>query len=312
MDKYILTVLEECKGMRLDSYICLQLKDITRSHAANLILDGMVKKDGKSLIKSYKVTPGDEIEVTIPEPAETELVAQDIPLDIVYEDNSLLVINKPQGMVVHPAAGNYSGTLVNALLCHCEGNLSGINGVLRPGIVHRLDKDTSGLLMVAKNNKAHLSLSNQLKDRSLKRVYLALAHGKIKSDSGIIEAPIGRSSKDRKKMAVTKKNSRNAITQYRVIERFDKYSLVECSLKTGRTHQIRVHLSNIGHSIVADKTYGNKNDKFGLKGQLLHAYKIRFIHPDTQKEMEFTAPLPDYFKQVLKKLNSDFLSEIDN
>ncbi len=301
-DVFYLTVTEDLAGERLDLYLSKEVSEISRSRAASLIEDGFVKlKNGKA-DKKYKVKAGEEIELTLPEPEPLEVVSEDIKLDIVYEDDYLLVINKEQGMVVHPAVGNFSGTLVNALMHHCADTLSGINGVLRPGIVHRIDKDTSGLIIVAKNDEAHKFLSEQLKDRSLSRVYWALLNGNLKEDTGRINQPIGRSDKDRKKMCVTKKNSRDAQTDFTVLERYGRYTLTECRLKTGRTHQIRVHMAHIGHSVVGDKTYGIKKEAFKLQGQLLHAKKIKFIHPKTREEMEFEVPLPDYFEEVLTKL----------
>lgn len=299
---YNLTVEKEQVGMRLDAFLAQQLDGISRSHGVKLIEAGLVTLGGQVLNKKYALRAFDEIDVEIPEPVETEIAAEDIPLDIVYEDDQLLVIHKPQGMVVHPGAGNYSGTLVNALLHYCKGKLSGIGGVLRPGIVHRIDKDTSGLLVVAKTDTAHNFLSAQLKDRSLSREYYAIVNGNIKEDTMQINLPIGRSPADRKKMCVTNKNAREAITDVRVLERYGKFTLVACKLHTGRTHQIRVHMAYIGHSIVGDKTYGIKKEQFKLDGQLLHAKKICFIHPTLQKPMAFEVPLPSYFTDTLDKI----------
>lgn len=288
---------------RIDKFLADKLTDFTRSRIKNLTLGGNVSVNGISVTKAnYKLKPGDEICINLPEAEETEIIAENIPLDIVYEDDDMLVVNKMQGMVVHPAAGNYSGTLVNALLWHCGSSLSGINGEKRPGILHRIDKDTSGLLLVAKNDKAHNFLSEQIKAHSLTRAYKALVHGNIKSDTGRIDAPIGRHPSDRKKMTVTYNNSRDAVTNYNVLERFGKYTFAECILETGRTHQIRVHMSKNGHPIVGDKTYGVKKEEFNLKGQLLHAYKVGFIHPSSREYMEFTSELPDYYIKVLKTL----------
>ena len=301
-DKTVI-VVSDGEGGRLDKFLAEKLPDITRSHIKKLITeDAAVKVNQKNVKANQKVKPGDVIECTVPEAEEIEAVPEDIPLDIVYEDDCMLVVNKPQGMVVHPAPGNYTGTLVNALLYHCGSELSGINGKKRPGILHRIDKDTSGLLMVAKTDSAHRALSEQIKEHSLTRAYIALVHGNIKRDAGRIDAPIGRHPTDRKKMTITEKNSREAVTDYRVLDRFLKYTLVECVLKTGRTHQIRVHMSKNGHPIVGDKTYGVKKEEFSLKGQLLHAYKIGFIHPETKKYMEFLSESPEYFKNVLKSL----------
>ena len=289
---------------RCDKYIAENVENISRSYVKNLFDEGKVTVNSKVKSASYKLKIGDVIEFEVPEPEEIEAKAEDIKLDVVYEDDELLVINKPRGMVVHPAPGNSSGTLVNAVLYHCEGNLSGINGQLRPGIVHRIDKDTTGLLVVAKTNDAHLFLSDQLGDRSLSREYYALVHGNIKEDEGRIDAPIARSENDRKKMTVTYKNSREAITDYFVEERFGQYTLVRCKLKTGRTHQIRVHMKHIGHPIVGDKTYGVKKEEFNLIGQLLHAGKIGFIHPLTKEKVYFSAPLPEDFERVLNLLRT--------
>lgn len=287
---------------RIDKFLSENLNDVTRSRIKKLIEDGNVSVSGDTVKPNYRLRQGDIIRVVIPEPEEIKTEAEDIPLDIVYEDSDMLVVNKPQGMVVHPAAGNYSGTLVNALLWHCGDTLSGINGEKRPGILHRIDKDTSGLLLVAKNDKAHLFLSEQIKEHSLTRAYKALVHGNIRSDKGRIDAPIGRHPTDRKKMTITYNHSREAVTNYRVLERFGRYTYVECVLETGRTHQIRVHMSGNGHPIVGDKTYGVKKEEFTLSGQLLHAYKVGFVHPSTHEYMEFVSPLPDYYSKVLRLL----------
>lgn len=289
---------------RCDKYIAENVPEVTRSYLKHLFDDGLIHVNGMSKSASYKLKAGDVIEFMLPEPEEIEAKGEDIPLDIVYEDSELLVINKKRGMVVHPAPGNSTGTLVNAVLFHCEGNLSGINGQLRPGIVHRIDKDTTGLLVVAKTNDAHLFLSDQLGDRSLSREYYALVHGNIKEDCGTVDAPIARSENDRKKMTVTNKNSREAVTDYFVEERFGLYTLVRCKLRTGRTHQIRVHMKHIGHPIVGDKTYGVKKEEFNLIGQLLHAGKIGFIHPLTKEKVSFEASIPEDFQKVLDILFS--------
>lgn len=304
-EKLVFEVTEQDAGERLDTYIGKMAENISRSHAAKLIEEGYVTKDGNILNKKYRICEGDIIEVVMPEAEEYNVQAQDIPLDIVYEDSDLIVINKVQGMVVHPAPGNYEGTLVNALMHHCSGSLSGINGVMRPGIVHRIDKDTSGLLIVAKNDETHCFLSQQLSDRSLSREYIALVNGNIKEDNLTLDFPIGRSSIDRKKMCVGAKHSRSALTYVSVEERFGRYTLIKCKLQTGRTHQIRVHMSHIGHSVVGDKTYGIKKEAFSLQGQLLHAQKIEFIHPKTMKKMSFEVPIPDYFEKVLKRLRKE-------
>lgn len=299
MNKIIITAKEN--DARIDKLIAEEIDDVSRSFAARLLSEGRVKCCGKAVSKNYKTKTGDIIEVDIPEPETLELIPQNIPIDVVYEDEDVIVVNKPQGMVVHPAAGNYDGTLVNALLYHCEGNLSAINGVIRPGIVHRIDKDTSGLLVAAKNNEAHAALAAQLKERKALRKYLMLVNGNIKEDSGTVNKPIARSPGDRKKMAVLS-GGREAITHFSVLERFGQYTLVECVLETGRTHQIRVHMASIGHSIVGDKVYGASKSSFNLDGQLLHAKTIGFVHPRTGELMEFNSELPEHFKKVLDVL----------
>ena len=297
-DRVTLACGAESAGARIDKYISDNIAELTRSAVQGLIAEGLVLADGKPVSKNYKLRGGETVEVEIPEPEPMDAVAEDIPLDIVYEDADLLVVNKPKGMVVHPAHGNYTGTLVNALLHHCGDSLSGINGVIRPGIVHRIDKDTSGLLVVAKNDAAHLSLAEQIKSKTCKREYLALLEGVVSVDNGHIATLIGRSPKDRKLMAVTK-TGRVATTDYRVVERFKDYTLCWFSLGTGRTHQIRVHAKYLGHPVVGDKAYGLKKQKFELNGQLLHAFRLTLTHPRTGKIMTFEAPLPDYFENVL-------------
>ncbi len=289
-------------GKRLDVFLAEVLGDLTRSRIQKLIAEGCITVNGTVVRANYKLRDEDVVEVEIPEAKETQIQPEEISLDIVYEDEHMLVVNKPQGMVVHPAAGNYSGTLVNALMAHCGHNLSGINGEIRPGILHRIDKDTSGLLMVAKNDKAHLGLSEQIKEHSLTREYLALVHGRIKEDSGTIDAPIGRDEKDRKKMTITQKNSKDAVTHFFILERFEKYTFIRCRLETGRTHQIRVHMSKKGHPIVGDPVYGTKKEDFKLNGQLLHAHMIGYVHPVNGEYMEFSRPVPEYFEEVLEKL----------
>jgi 23S rRNA pseudouridine1911/1915/1917 synthase len=291
---------EENKGERLDKFIA-DNSDISRSYAAKLCEDGLVLCGEKQLLKKYKILGTEEITINVPEPEELSIEPENIPLNIVYEDSDVIVVNKPQGLCVHPAPGNERGTLVNGLVYHCGDELSAINGVIRPGIVHRIDKDTSGLLIVAKNNEAHLKLSEQLKERKAMRKYVALVNGNIKEDSGTINKPIGRNPSDRKKMAVVF-GGREAVTHFNVLERFGQYTLVECILETGRTHQIRVHMASIGHSIVGDTLYGIKKEKFNLNGQLLHAKTIGFVHPRTGKMMKFTSDIPEYFENVLEKL----------
>ena len=272
------------------------------------IEDGKIKAvyeyNEKPVDKKYKLSAGDVVVLQVPDPVPYEAKAENIPLDIVYEDDYLLVVNKPKGMVVHPAAGNYDGTLVNALLYHCGDSLSGINGVLRPGIVHRIDKDTSGLLIVAKNDFAHAHLAKQIKDHSFTREYEAVVFGNLKADEGTVDAPIGRNPNDRKKMCVTAKNSKNAVTHYSVIRRYKGYTHIRCVLETGRTHQIRVHMAYLGHPVAGDTVYGVKNEKVSFVGQCLHARKIGFIHPKTEEYLEFSSQLPDYFTDFLTKLNN--------
>ena len=296
-----ITLTADDSGARIDKLISESDCGISRSMAAKLCEEGKVIVAGKNVSKNYKTKAKDVITIDMPEAQVIEAVPQDIPLDIVYEDADVIVVNKPQGMVVHPAAGNPDGTLVNALMHHCGESLSAINGVIRPGIVHRIDKDTSGLLVAAKNDAAHNSLSAQLKERKALRKYLALVNGNIKEDELTIDKPLGRNPADRKKMAIVQ-GGREAVTHVRVLERFWQYTLVECILETGRTHQIRVHMTSIGHSIVGDKTYGIKKEKFNLEGQLLHAATIGFVHPRTGELIEFQSEMPDYFKNVLETL----------
>lgn len=292
-------------GERLDSFISNSLDDISRSAATKLIDKELVLVNSKPVSKSYKLSLDDSIEVTIEDPVELDVVAEDIKLDIVYEDSDLLVVNKPKGMVVHPAAGNYTGTLVNALMFHCKDSLSGINGVLRPGIVHRIDKDTSGLLIVAKNDIAHKHLAQQIKEHSFTREYVTVVYGNIKTDKGTVDAPIGRHHTDRKKMCVTDKNSKHAVTHYEVIERYSGYTMLRCKLETGRTHQIRVHMSYIGHPVAGDEVYGPKKVIKTLCGQCLHAQKIGFIHPTTNEYLEFSSEVPQVFSDFLHKLQKN-------
>lgn len=291
-------------GIRLDKFISVADVGLSRSAAVNLIENSGVTVNKKQVDKKYKLSDGDIVVLQIPDPVPYEAKAENIPLDIVYEDDYLLVVNKPKEMVVHPAAGNYDGTLVNALLYHCGDSLSGINGVLRPGIVHRIDKDTSGLLIVAKNDFAHAHLAKQIKDHSFTREYEAVVFGNLKDDEGTVDAPIGRNPNDRKKMCVTAKNSKNAVTHYSVIRRYKGYTHIKCILETGRTHQIRVHMAYLGHPVAGDTVYGVKNEKVSFVGQCLHARKIGFIHPKTEEYLEFSSQLPDYFTEFLTKLNN--------
>lgn len=294
------------KPVRLDRAICLLDPNITRAAAVRLIESGNVTVNGKPNVKSSKVVLGDRVEIVYPEPVSSGVTAQDIPLDIVYEDSDLLVVDKPKGMVVHPAAGNPDGTLVNALLFHCKESLSGIGGVVRPGIVHRIDKDTSGLLIVAKNDSAHIKLSEQIKEHSFTREYEAVIIGHLKENEGTVDAPIGRSKNDRKKMAVTRFNSKNAVTHYKVIEEYSGFSYVGFKLETGRTHQIRVHMAYLGHPLAGDGVYGGKNAQNAIQGgQCLHARKIGFIHPTSGEYMEFYSDLPEYFTCFLEKLRNE-------
>lgn len=292
----------EDEGKRLDSYITSQLDDITRNAVQKLIDSENVLILDKPVAKNYKIKNNDEIIINLPDPKSLDVLPQDIELCIIYEDDDMLVVNKPKGMVVHPAAGNYDGTLVNALLYHCKGSLSGINGVIRPGIVHRIDKDTSGLLMVAKNDYAHQKLAQQIKEHSFYREYEAVVYGNLKADSGIIDAPIGRHPVNRKKMAVTDKNSKNALTHYEVIKRYQGFTHIKCILETGRTHQIRVHMAYIGHPVAGDPVYGPAKVIKSLDGQCLHARKIGFNHPRTGQYLEFSSPLPEYFTKFLNSL----------
>lgn len=302
LDESIISITVQESAERIDALLARCVPELTRSAAVRLIDEGAVTVGGRPVRKNYKCAVGDEIVLTMPEVSDCELRPQDIPLDIVYEDADLLVVNKPRGMVVHPAPGHPDGTLVNALMHHCGDSLSGIGGEKRPGIVHRIDKDTSGLLIVAKNDFGHLALSAQLSDRSLSRVYEAVVRGGMREDSGTVDAPIGRHPTDRKKMAVTQKNSRPAVTHWEVIARYRGYTHIRCRLETGRTHQIRVHMAHIGHPLLGDFTYGAPSPDKGLEGQCLHARELKFIHPRTGEHVTVATDLPDYFTAVLSKL----------
>lgn len=291
----------EWAGQRIDKWLC-EVSGFTRNAVQRLLETDMVTIGGKAVAKNYKLRAGECVSLAIPQPRQLDAQPQQIPLDIVFEDEHLLVVNKPKGMVVHPAAGNHSGTLVNALLSHCEGNLSGINGVIRPGIVHRIDKDTSGLLIVAKTDQAHTGLAAQIKEHSFDRVYEAVVYGVLKQDSGSVDAPIGRHPTHRKKMCVTDKNSRNAITHFEVIARYQGFTHLRLKLETGRTHQIRVHMAYLGHPVAGDPVYGPKKVITSLEGQCLHARTIGFIHPVTGQQLSFSSPLPQYFTDFLSKL----------
>ncbi len=293
---------EDMKGTRLDVVLSLVIEEASRSHLQKLIDIGRVEVNGApETSKKYKVKTGDSIRVTIPEPVHLNVIPEDIPIDIVYEDEDVMVVNKQKGMVVHPAAGNYSGTLVNAILYHCK-NLSSINGIIRPGIVHRIDKDTSGLLMIAKNDAAHRSLAEQLAAHSITRAYHAVVYHNFQEDTGMVNAPIGRDPKNRLKMAVTQLNSKEAITHYRVLQRFGAFTYIECMLETGRTHQIRVHMAHINHPLLGDAVYGPKKKAMGIETQMLHAKLLGFRHPRTGEYMEFESPLPSEFANIIKKL----------
>lgn len=302
METYHLPINEELKGTRLDKALSDYLDGVSRSYLQKLIKEGYVTVNDRPEKASFKLNVQDRVMVTLPDEEPLDILPENIPLDILYEDQELLVVNKPKGMVVHPSAGHSSGTLVNALLYHCSGQLSGINGVQRPGIVHRIDKDTTGALVVCKTDLAHQSLAAQLKEHSITRRYRAIVHHNIREDSGTVDAPIGRHPVDRKKMAVNYRNGKPAVTHYRVLERFGEYAYIECRLETGRTHQIRVHMSHIGHPLLGDEIYGPVKCPFRLQGQCLHAMVLGFLHPVTGEYLEFTAPLPEYFEQLLRKL----------
>lgn len=299
---YIIDELnKDLVGLRIDKAVSLKDKELSRAAVQRMIEEGNILVNDRNTKVSYKISLGDEITIIKEEPKEIELKAEDIPLDIVYEDNDILVVNKQKGLVVHPGNGNPDGTLVNAIMAHCKDSLSGIGGEIRPGIVHRIDKDTSGLLIIAKNDKAHINMSEQIKNHEVKKTYIALVRGKTKENQATIDMPIARSNKDRTKMAVSK-NGKNAITHFEVVERFSDYTLLRVNIETGRTHQIRVHLSQIGYPIVGDFVYSNGRNPFGVEGQMLHSSKLEFKHPITGKEMILEAKLPEYFEEVLEKL----------
>ncbi|MGN0158016.1 MAG: RluA family pseudouridine synthase [Brotaphodocola sp.] len=296
----------EESGIRIDRYLSDRCEELSRSYLQKLLKDGGVQVNGKIVKSNYKVSSGDQILLEVPDAVEPEIEAEPMNLDIIYEDSDIILINKPKGMVVHPAAGHYSGTLVNGLMYHCKNDLSGINGVMRPGIVHRIDMDTTGVLIVCKNDKAHNAIAEQLKVHSITRKYYAVVHGVLKDDIGTIHAPIGRHPIDRKKMSINEKNGKEAVTHYRVLQRFRRFTYIECQLETGRTHQIRVHMSSIGHPLLGDQVYGPaKCPLSGLQGQTLHAGVLGIVHPTTGEYMEFSAPLPKYFENLLKKLEND-------
>lgn len=302
-EQYTLVTETEINGIRLDKYLSDRLPDaITRSFLQKLIKEEQVTVDGRLQKANYKLKPEQTIQITIPPAEETAILPEDIPLDILYEDNDLLIVNKPKDMVVHPSAGHYTGTLVNAIMFHCKGSLSGINGEIRPGIVHRIDKDTTGSLIICKNDESHLKIAEQIKEHSVKRIYRGIVSGTLKESEGTVEGNIGRHPIDRKKMALVTKGGKPAITHYRVLEQFKNAAYMEFCLETGRTHQIRVHMASIGHPLLGDTVYGNAKNPYKLNGQTLHAMTIGFIHPTTGEYLEVSAPIPEYFNALIKKL----------
>lgn len=301
-ETYYFTIDPEEAGERIDRFLAEKMPDLTRSYIQKLVKDGFVKVNGTCVKSNYRTAKNDQAELLLPPPELLEILPENIPLDILYEDEDLLVVNKPKGMVVHPAAGHSGGTLVNAVMYHCGDALSGINGVMRPGIVHRIDKDTSGSLLVCKTDRAHQSIAQQLAGHSIHRIYRAVASGVLKEESGTVDAPVGRHPVDRKKMAVNREHGKEAVTHYKVLERLKNASYIECRLETGRTHQIRVHMASIGHPLLGDTVYGSSRDPYHLNGQALHAMTIGFIHPVRGIYMEFEAPLPEYFVNLVQKL----------
>lgn len=299
MEEFRFQITEEMEDERIDKCVSLLIDSLSRSFIQKMIKEERVLVNDKPVKGSYKVKTDDEVAFALPESVEPDIEPENIPLDILYEDKDVIVVNKPKGMVVHPAAGHYSGTLVNALMYHCGKDLSGINGVMRPGIVHRIDMDTTGSLIVCKNDKAHNAIALQLKEHSINRRYRAICHGVLKEDEGVIDKPIGRHPQERKKMAVNERNGKQAITHYRVLKRFAQYTYIECVLETGRTHQIRVHMASIGHPLLGDEIYSNRKTPYKLQGQTLHAKTLGFIHPSTEQYVEVDAPLPGYFQHLL-------------
>ena len=304
MDNFEIIAEESDINKRIDVFLSKNLESFSRSYIQDLIKKGKATIGGKTIKANYRLREGDIVALAIPKPEPLEILPENIPLDIVYEDNDVILVNKPKGMVVHPAAGHYSGTLVNALLYHCKDNLSGINGVLRPGIVHRIDMDTTGIIIVCKNDNAHQHIAKQLAEHSITRKYVAIVSGNIKEDEGVVDAAIARSKNDRKKMTVDKDGKR-AVTHFKVLERLNNYTYIECVLETGRTHQIRVHMSYIHHPLLGDEVYSGKKENIRLEGQCLHAKVLGFIHPSTNEYMEFEAPLPEYFKEILMKFRKN-------
>lgn len=289
---------------RIDKFLSAQLPEQSRSYLQKIIKEGSVLVNGSPVKASYRMDDQDEVTIDLPELKEPEIEAENIPLDILYEDNDLLMVNKPKGMVVHPSAGHTTGTLVNAVMYHCKEDLSGINGIMRPGIVHRIDKDTTGVLVICKNDKAHNFVAEQLKEHSITRKYRAIVNGVIKEDEGTVNAPIGRHPTERKKMAINEKNGKHAVTHYRVLERFANHTYIECQLETGRTHQIRVHMASLHHPLLGDTVYGSQKNPYHLEGQTLHAMVLGLIHPSTGSYLEVTAPLPEYFQKLLKRFSA--------
>jgi pseudouridine synthase, rluA family len=304
MDNFEITVEESDIDRRIDVFLANKLESFSRSYIQDLIKKGKVTINGKAVKANYRLREGESVVLDIPKPEPLEILPENIPLDILYEDDDVILVNKPKGMVVHPAAGHYSGTLVNALLYHCRDNLSGINGVLRPGIVHRIDMDTTGVIIACKNDNAHQHIAKQLAEHSITRKYVAIVTGNLKDDEGVVNAPIARSKNDRKKMAVDKEG-KTAVTHYKVLERLNNYTYIECVLETGRTHQIRVHMSYIHHPLLGDEVYSGKKESMKLEGQCLHARVLGFIHPRTNEYMEFEAPIPEYFNEILRKFRKN-------
>ncbi|MDE7479265.1 MAG: RluA family pseudouridine synthase [Lachnospiraceae bacterium] len=304
MNEVVFDILPEMEDERIDKCISSYMGDLSRSYIQKIIKDGNVFVNDVIVKSNYKVRVDDKVKFIIPDSVEPDIPAQDISLDILYEDADILIINKPKNMVVHPAPGHYEGTLVNAIMYHCKGELSGINGVMRPGIVHRIDKDTTGSVIICKNDEAHNAIAELLKTHDITRKYRAIVYGNVKTEQGIIDAPIGRHPNDRKKMAINEKNGKHAVTHYKVLEHFGQYTYIECQLETGRTHQIRVHMASIGHPLLGDTVYSSRKSPFHLEGQVLHAMTIGFVHPRSGQYVEFEAPLPEYFERLLGVLRN--------